>query len=136
MTNSIKRNIVQVRLSDDDFDAFIHLKDELGAKNNADAIRTLLSDKELLSEHKNINANSEKYDDLADKADGLMWSASNMTKSLNQVAHAANSAQQADPANADTWSWIVHQLQAILPAAQSLDDAASATKEFCQKARG
>ena len=66
--------------------------------------------------------------------DGLLWSSSNISKSLNEIAHATNSAQQVDPANRETWNWVIQQLNSLLPAAESLKQVASSTKKYCSQA--
>lgn len=136
VNSNLKRNMVQVRLTDNQLSEFEEVKQQLNAKNNATALRTLITDRKLLTKHDDIKLINDKFDDLLAKADGLLWSSSNITKSLNQIAHAANSAQQVDPANIKTWSWIVQQLNSILPAVESLKQFANSTKKYCNKLRG
>ncbi len=135
MVNSnVKRNMIQVRLSDQEFSEFEDVKQQLNAKNNAAALRELIADKRVIDKHNDLELISKKYDDLSAKMDGLLWSSSNISKSLNEIAHATNSAQQVDPANRETWNWVIQQLNSLLPAAESLKQVASSTKKYCSQA--
>ena len=76
---------------------------------------------------------SKVYNDLDAKADALIWNSSNVTKNLNEIAHAANIAKNNDPANETTWNWIIQQLQQIFPTINQLNQVGSETKEFIKK---
>lgn len=110
----VKRNLVQVRLTDDQLKQFDSVKQILHAENNSDAIRQLISDKKLTdgTTQEALTQAVNQYTDLSAKLDSLMWNSSNITNNVNQVAHVLNAAQ-ADPEDVDTWNWVMQQLQAI-----------------------
>ncbi|MBC6909812.1 hypothetical protein DT304_00485 [Lactobacillus reuteri] len=111
----VKRNLVQVRLTDDQLKQFDSVKQILHAENNSDAIRQLISDKKLTdgTTQEALTQAVNQYTDLSAKLDSLMWNSSNITNNVNQVAHVLNAAAQADPEDVDTWNWVMQQLQAI-----------------------
>lgn len=59
MSTKVKRNIIQVRLSDDELKAFIKVKNRMNAPNNSEAVRTMIADERLV----NIAANRVKNGD-------------------------------------------------------------------------
>lgn len=134
----VKRNLVQVRLTDSQLHQFNNVKQSLHASNSADAIRKLISDKELTSNttQEVLHDITTQYDDLTAKVDSLMWDSRNLTDNLNQLAHAANIARDNDPSNAETWDWIVVQLQKIFPVVEKLSNSASATNDWLKESRG
>ena len=111
----VKRNLVQVRLTDEQLKQFDSVKQILHAENNSDAIRQLISDKKLTdgTTQEALTQAVNQYTDLSAKLDSLMWNSSNITNNVNQVAHVLNAAAQADPEDVDTWNWVMQQLQAI-----------------------
>lgn len=130
--------MVQVRLSDDQFSAFNKIKKQLNAENNADALRKLINDKQLIngSTQQDLQKMVTKYDDLSAKIDSLMWDSRNLTNNMNQIAHAANVAKDNDPSNSDTWNWIVVQLQKIFPAVEKLSNTSSTVNSWLKESRG
>lgn len=134
----VKRNMVQVRLSDDQFSAFNKIKKQLNAENNADALRKLINDKQLInsSTQQDLQKMVTKYDDLSAKIDSLMWDSRNLTSNMNQLAHAANVAKDTDPSNIDTWNWIIEQLQNIFPSVEKLSTTASNVNNWLKESRG
>lgn len=73
------------------------------------------------------------YDDLDAKAAALLWNSSNMTKNLNEIAHAANIAKNNDPANETTWNWIIEQLKNMFPTIEQLNELGNETKDYLKK---
>ena len=136
--SQVKRNMIQVRLNDEQFSAFNKLKKKLDADNNADAIRKLIDDKQLISgsTQENLKQLVSKYDDLSVKLDSLMWDSRNLTNNMNQLAHAANAAKDADPSNVDTWNWIIVQLQNIFPSVKKLSNTTSDVNNWLKESRG
>lgn len=134
----VKRNMVQVRLSDDQFSAFNKIKKQVNAENNADALRKLITDKQLIcgSTQQDLQKMVAKYDDLSAKVDGLMWDSRNLTSNMNQLAHAANVAKDTDPSNIDTWNWIIEQLQNIFPSVEKLSTTSSNVNNWLKESRG
>lgn len=130
--------MVQVRLSDDQFSAFNKIKKQVNAENNADALRKLINDKQLIngSTHQNLQKMITKYDDLSAKIDSLMWDSRNLTTNMNQIAHAANVAKDTDPSDVDTWNWIIEQLQNIFPSVEKLSTTASNVNNWLKESRG
>lgn len=134
----VKRNLVQVRLTDSQLHQFNDVKQALHATNSADAIRKLISDKKLTSgtTQAALHDITTQYDDLTAKVDSLMWDSRNLTNNMNQIAHAANIAKDTDPSNADTWNWIVVQLQKMFPVVEKLSNSASATNAWLKESLG
>lgn len=134
----VKRNLVQVRLTDSQLHQFNDVKQALHATNSANAIRKLISDKKLTSgtTQAALHDITTQYDDLTAKVDSLMWDSRNLTNNMNQIAHAANIAKDTDPSNADTWNWIVVQLQKMFPVVEKLSNSASATNAWLKESRG
>lgn len=134
----VKRNLVQVRLTDSQLHQFNDVKQALHATNSADAIRKLISDKKMTSgtTQAALHDITTQYDDLTAKVDSLMWDSRNLTNNMNQIAHAANIAKDTDPSNADTWNWIVVQLQKMFPVVEKLSNSASATNAWLKESRG
>ena len=134
----VKRNLIQVRLTDSQLKEFNNVKRALHANNNADAIRELLNDKELTSGTTQdvLHDISTQYNDLTAKIGALMWDSRNLTSNMNQIAHAANIAKDTDPSNADTWNWIVNQLQKMFPVVEKLSNSTSATNAWLKESRG
>lgn len=135
--SQVKRNLIQVRLNDDDFSEFNKIKKSLDAQNNADALRKLISDKTLVSggNHQKIESMITKYDDLSAKVDALLWDSRNLTSNLNQIAHAVNVAKDSDPSNAETWNWVIQQLQKLFPTVEQLSNSASNTNTWLKESR-
>lgn len=127
--------MIQVRLSDKEFEQFEAIKESLKKKNNAATLREMIQLAPFVG--KKTQAYEEKlskvYNDLDAKADALIWNSSNVTKNLNEIAHAANIAKNNDPANETTWNWIIQQLQQIFPTINQLNQVGSETKEFIKK---
>ncbi len=134
----VKRNLIQVRLTDSQLKEFDNVKRALHADNNADAIRELINDKGLTSgtTQDALHDISTQYNDLTAKIGALMWDSRNLTSNMNQIAHAANIAKDTDPSNADTWNWIVNQLQKMFPVVEKLSSSASATNAWLKESRG
>ncbi|MQB89878.1 hypothetical protein DN444_08200 [Lactobacillus reuteri] len=134
----VKRNLIQVRLTDSQLKEFNNVKRALHANNNADAIRELINDKELTSGTTQdvLHDISTQYNDLTAKIGALMWDSRNLTSNMNQIAHAANIAKDTDPSNADTWNWIVNQLQKMFPVVEKLSNSTSATNAWLKESRG
>lgn len=136
--SNIKRNMIQVRLTDKQFADFNKLKKQLRASNNADVLRKLISDKQLINSttQQNLQLLVTKYDDLSAKVDSLMWDSRNLTNNMNQLAHAANVAKDSDPSNADTWNWIVNQLQTMFTAVKKLNNTSSNVNVWLKESSG
>lgn len=81
----VKRNLVQVRLTDDQLKQFDSVKQILHAENNSDAIRQLISDKKLTdgTTQEALTQAVNQYTDLSAKLDSLMWNSSNITNNVN-----------------------------------------------------
>lgn len=135
--SQVKRNMIQVRLSDNEFSDFNKIKKSLKAENNADALRKLIADKNLIGENtlQGIESMTTKYDDLTAKVDALMWDSRNLTNNMNQVAHAANVAKDSDPSNTTTWNWIIEQLQKMFNVIEQLSNSASETNAWLKESR-
>lgn len=72
----------------------------------------------------------DTYRDVQDQLAGLMWSVTNISNNLNQIAHVLNTAKSEDPADADTWNWVNSQLAQQ----QTLnDDLKQQLQQFKQK---
>lgn len=134
----VKRNMIQVRLTDEQFVAFSKLKKNMKAENNADTLRKLINDKQLTSgsTYQDLQKMVTQYDDLSAKIDSLMWDSRNMTNNLNQIARAANIAKDTDPTNADTWNWVIEQLQTIFPTVEKLSTTSSDVNTWLKESRG
>ena len=135
MSTNLKRNMIQVRLSDKEFEQFEAIKESLKKKNNAAALREMIQLAPFVGKKTQayVEKLSKVYNDLDAKADALIWNSSNVTKNLNEIDHAANIAKNNDPANETTWNWIIQQLQQIFPTINQLNQVGSETKEFIKK---
>ncbi|MCC4482775.1 hypothetical protein [Limosilactobacillus reuteri] len=135
MSTNLKRNMIQVRLSDKEFEQFEAIKESLKKKNNAATLREMIQLAPFVGKKTQayVEKLSKVYNDLDAKADALIWNSSNVTKNLNEIAHAANIAKNNDPANETTWNWIIQQLQQIFPTINQLNQVGSETKEFIKK---
>lgn len=135
MSTNLKRNMIQVRLSDKEFEQFEAIKESLKKKNNAATLREMIQLAPFVDKKTQayVEKLSKVYNDLDAKADALIWNSSNVTKNLNEIAHAANIAKNNDPANETTWNWIIQQLQQIFPTINQLNQVGSETKEFIKK---
>lgn len=60
------------------------------------------------------------FDDLDALVQGLLWEASNLSNSLNQIAHVVNIAAKEDPADVDTWEWVIDALNKLLSVSNNL----------------
>lgn len=169
MNSKVKRNIIQFRLNDDELAVFIEVKNALHSPNNAEAIRTMITDEQLvniaakeqekggqaisqflakywtkigrsnlakavLGLHNKDSSNAIKqigrhYEQIQSQLSGLLWSVTNLTNNINQIAHVANQAKQEDPADADTWNWIINALQNVLPTVKEVDSTVQLTKQ-------
>ena len=127
--------MIQVRLSDKEFEQFEAIKESLKKKNNAATLREMIQLAPFVGKKTQayVEKISKVYNDLDAKADALIWNSSNVTKNLNEIAHAANIAKNNDPANETTWNWIIQQLQQIFPTINQLNQVGSETKEFIKK---
>lgn len=99
---------------------------EIGRSNLAKAVLGL-HNQEGANTIKQIGQNFEQ---IQSQLSGLLWSVTNLTNNVNQIAHVANLAKQEDPADADTWNWIINSLQQILPAIQEVKSTAQQIKQF------
>ena len=54
------------------------------------------------------------YQNLDVQLSSLLWSMSNLTNNLNQVAHALNIAKDEDPDDENTWNWTNAQLVKLM----------------------
>ena len=135
MSTNLKRNMIQVRLSDKEFEQFEAIKESLKKKNNAATLREMIQLAPFVGKKTQayVEKLSKVYNDLDAKADALIWNSSNVTKNLNEIAHAANIAKNNDPANETTWHWIIQLLQQIFPTINQLNQVGSETKEFIKK---
>lgn len=169
MHNKVKRNVIQLRLNDDELEAFFDVKNALHSPNNSEAIRTMIADERLvniaakelekgdqsvaqflakswteigrsnlakavLGLHNQEGTNTIKqigqnFEQIQSQLSGLLWSVTNLTNNVNQLSHVANLAKQEDPADADTWNWIINSLQQILPAIQEVKSTAQQIKQ-------
>ena len=127
--------MIQVRLSDKEFEQFEAIKESLKKKNNAATLREMIQLAPFVGKKTQdyVEKLSKVYNDLDAKADALIWNSSNVTKNLNEIAHAANIAKNNDPANETTWNWIIQQLQQIFQTINQLNQVGSETKEFIKK---
>ena len=135
MNPNAKRNMIQVRLSDDELRRFEVIRQGLKAKNNASALRQLIQLAPLVGKQPQAQVEHllKIYDDLDAKAAALLWNSSNMTKNLNEIAHAANIAKNNDPANKTTWHWIIEQLKNMFPTIEQLNELGNETKDYLKK---
>ena len=135
MNPNAKRNMIQVRLSDDELRRFEVIRQGLKAKNNASALRQLIQLAPLVGKQPQAQVEHllKIYDDLDAKAAALLWNSSNMTKNLNEFAHAANIAKNNDPANKTTWNWIIEQLKNMFPTIEQLNELGNETKDYLKK---
>lgn len=132
MNPNAKRNMVQVRLNDAEMKQFEAVKLSLSEKTNAATLRELIRLAPLTEEQSQTQVKYllKEYDDLDAKISALMWDSSNVTKNLNEIAHAANIAKNNDPTNEDTWNWIIQQLQQVFPTIQQLNQLCNETKSY------
>ncbi len=107
----------------------------LSEKTNAATLRELIRLAPLTEEQSQTQVKHllKEYDDLDAKISALMWDSSNVTKNLNEIAHAANIAKNNDPTNEDTWNWIIQQLQQVFPTIQQLNQLCNETKSYLKK---
>lgn len=135
MNANAKRNMIQVRLSDAELKQFEAVKAGLNEKNNAGTLRKLIQLAPLVGKEPQAQVKHllKQYDDLDAKASALLWNSSNATKSLNEIAHAANIAKNNDPANATTWNWIIQQLRQLFPTIKQLNQLGNETKDYLKK---
>lgn len=135
--SEIKRNLIQVRLTDSQLTQFDTVKKSLHAETSADAIRKLINDKELTSSttQEALNNAVAQYNDLSAKLDSLQWNSSNITNNVNQISHVLNAAAQNDPGDADTWEWVMQQLQTINMSISQLSQFVIETKHWLHESR-
>lgn len=135
MNPNAKRNMVQVRLNDAEMKQFEAVKLSLSEKTNAATLRELIRLAPLTEEQSQTQVKHllKEYDDLDAKISALMWDSSNVTKNLNEIAHAANIAKNNDPTNEDTWNWIIQQLQQVFRTIQQLNQLCNETKSYLKK---
>ena len=135
MNPNVKRNMVQVRLNDAEMKQFEAVKLSLSEKTNAATLRELIRLAPLTEEQSQTQVKHllKEYEDLNAKISALMWDSSNVTKNLNEIAHAANIAKNNDPTNEDTWNWIIQQLQQAFPTIQQLNQLCNETKSYLKK---
>ena len=133
----IKRNMIQVRLTDNQLEEFEKVKKKLKAKNNATDLRKLIEYKQLTSKNtqEKIASLIDKYKDLSNKLDALMWDSRNIANSMNQIAHSTNVAREVDPANTETWNWVLNQLQSLFPTIKRMDLTVSELKKQIKESR-
>lgn len=160
MNKNTRRNIIQFRLNDAELQAFDEVKKAIKANNNANAIRLMIADEQLVNiiapqvikkdrsltpllaktwadlgrsglsravlglqsdeGLKAINKLEDSYSNLQAQLEGLLWSVTNLTNNVNQLAHAANQALQSDPADSEVWNWVIDSLQKLLSIANQL----------------
>lgn len=137
MSTNIKRNMIQVRLNDQQFNDFEMLRKQMGVATNAEALRQLIIDrKNLGAAGQNAISNvQQSYDALEAKLDGLMWNSGNITNNMNQVAHVLNKAQSADPTNTDTWEWVTKALKAEYAPIKQLGLFVQQAKDYLRESR-
>lgn len=137
MGTNVKRNMVQVRLTDSQYNDFELLRKQLSAQNNAEALRKLIDDRKNIGTagQTAIKQLQQTYDDLEAKLAGLMWDSSNITKSMNQIAHAVNIAKKTDPSNTQTWNWVVNAIQTEYKPIVKLSNLVDDTKKFIKESR-
>ncbi len=135
MNPNAKRNMIQVRLNDAEMKQFEAVKLKKKKKTNAATLRELIRLAPLTEEQSQTQVKHllKEYDDLDAKISALMWDSSNVTKNLNEIAHAANIAKNNDPTNEDTWNWIIQQLQQVFPTIQQLNQLCNETKSYLKK---
>lgn len=133
----IKRNMIQVRLTDHQLEEFEKVKNTLNAKNNAVALRKLIEDKKLTSKTTQdvLSKHIDSYNDLSAKLDALMWDSRNIASNMNQIAHSTNIAKEVDPANTDTWNWVLNQLKSLFPSIQKMNLTVSELKQVIKESR-
>ena len=137
MGTNVKRNMVQVRLTDSQYNDFELLRKQLSAQNNAEALRKLIDDRKNIGTagQTAIKQHQQTYDDLEAKLAGLMWDSSNITKNMNQIAHAVNIAKKTDPSNTQTWNWVVNAIQTEYKPIVKLSNLVDDTKKFIKESR-
>lgn len=137
MGTNVKRNMVQVRLTDSQYNDFELLRKQLSAQNNAEALRKLIDDRKNIGTagQTAIKQLQQTYDDLEAKLAGLMWDSSNITKNMNQIAHAVNIAKKTDPSNTQTWNWVVNAIQTEYKPIVKLSNLVDNTKKFIKESR-
>lgn len=137
MGTNVKRNMVQVRLTDSQYNDFELLRKQLSAQNNAEALRKLIDDRKNIGTagQTAIKQLQQTYDNLEAKLAGLMWDSSNITKNMNQIAHAVNIAKKTDPSNTQTWNWVVNAIQTEYKPIVKLSNLVDDTKKFIKESR-
>lgn len=133
----VKRNLVQVRLTDNQLKQFDAIKKSLHAANNADTVRKLIIDKKLTNgtTQETLHKLVARYNDLSAQLDSLLWNSSNVTNNVNQVSHVLNIAAQEDPGDAETWNWVIQQLQLITSSINNLNKLANEAKRWLHESR-
>ena len=133
----VKRNLIQVRLTDAQLSEFDDVKKLLHVSTSADALRKLINDKKLTSgvTKEALNSAVDQYNDLSAKLDSLLWNSSNITNNVNQASHVLNVAAQNDPEDVETWNWVMQQLQSIRQATDSLSQLVDDVKDWLHKSR-
>lgn len=129
--------MIQVRLTDHQLEEFEKVKNTLNAKNNAVALRKLIEDKKLTSKTTQdvLSKHIDSYNDLSAKLDALMWDSRNIASNMNQIAHSTNIAKEVDPANTDTWNWVLNQLKSLFPSIQKMNLTVSELKQVIKESR-
>lgn len=127
--------MIQVRLSDSDFKQFEAVKAGLNEKNNASTLRKLIQLAPLVGKQPQAQVEHilSTYDDINAKAGALLWDSSNMTKNLNEIAHAANIAKNNDPSNAATWNWVIQRLQQLFPTIKQLNQLGTEMQQYLKE---
>ena len=89
MNTNIKRNMIQVRLSDTEMKNFEAIKSTLNEKTNAATLRELIQLAPLVGKQsqEQVKHLLNTYDDLEAKVSALLWDSSNVTK--NQIGRAS-----------------------------------------------
>jgi septum formation inhibitor-activating ATPase MinD len=129
--------MVQVRLSDQQYNEFETLRKQMGINNNAATLRQLIDDRKNLGQvgQNAVAQVQQTYNDLSAKLEGLMWDSSNVTKNMNEIAHTANIAKNSDPTNSETWAWIIKALQTEYQQLLKLNGLVDDTKKFLRESR-
>lgn len=135
--SEIKRNLIQVRLTDSQLGQFAVVKKALHATNNADAVRKLIVDKKLTNgtTQEALRKSVSRYNDLSAQFDSLLWNSSNIASNVNQISHVLNIAAQEDPGDAETWNWIMQQLQLVTSSTNNLNKLVSGAKRWLHESR-
>ena len=64
-----------------------------------------------------------------------MWDSRNIASNMNQIAHSTNIAKEVDPANTDTWNWVLNQLKSLFPSIQKMNLTVSELKQVIKESR-